>query len=129
MTVRSEATKQTLFEQVLSRIINEGDYEAALLSDDDGLALALVATEETTAMIAPMTALLRDSARQARQQLDLAYVNELSLVCDDRFRLVCRFFQTDSGQPLALTLVVPPDQSYRRLTNRAITEIKAAWAD
>ena len=74
-------------------------------------------------MMAAITALLRDSAAQARQRLNLAYINELSLVGDDRFRVVCRFFQTDLGQPLSLTLVVPPDQAYRRITNQAIIDL------
>lgn len=121
--------KQTVFEQILQELVAEGEYEAALLSDSDGLALAVVGTEESAAMMAAMTALLGDSARQARWQLDLVYVNELSLVSDDRFRLVCRFFETESGQPLALTLIVPPDQAYRRLTNQALSQIKTAWPD
>ncbi len=79
-------------------------------------------------MMAAMTALLRAVTQRVRHELDMAYVNELSLVCDDRFRLVCRFFETDAGQPLILTLVVPPNQAYRRITNRAITAIKKNWS-
>jgi predicted regulator of Ras-like GTPase activity (Roadblock/LC7/MglB family) len=118
-----------MLEGILGQIITAGSYEAALLSDSDGLLLATVATDDAAGMMAAMTALLRQSASQAREQLQMAQVDELSLVADDRFRLVCRFFQTDTGQILGLTLVVPPDHSYRRITNSAISRIKRVWCE
>jgi predicted regulator of Ras-like GTPase activity (Roadblock/LC7/MglB family) len=123
----AQPNKQKILENVLQEIVADGDYEAALLSDSNGLTLAVVAAQETNEMMAAMTALLREAAKQAQTMLDLGYVNELSLVGDDRFRLVCRFFQTDTGQPLSLTVVVPPDHAYRHLTNRAISKIKTTW--
>lgn len=121
-------TKQAILEQILEDIVIDGHYEAAFLSDAAGLPLATVeSTDEVGVMMAAMTALLRDTARQVRDQLDLANVNELSLVSDDRFRFICRFFKTENGQPLNLTVIVPADQSYRRITNQAITKIKDAW--
>lgn len=128
MSVQSSPKKQLLLEEILKRTITVGDYEAALLSDSDGLVLAKAAANEMAVMMAAITALLRDAALRAGHQLDLAHINELSLVGDDRFRVVCRFFQTDLGQPLSLTLVVPPDQAYRRLTNQAITDIVKIWS-
>jgi predicted regulator of Ras-like GTPase activity (Roadblock/LC7/MglB family) len=128
MSVQSPQQKQQLLEDVLNRIVTAGEYEAALLSDTDGLVLAMAAADEMAVMMAAITALLRDAATQARQQLSLANINELSLVGDDRFRVVCRFFQTGMGQPLSLTLVVPPDQAYRRITNQAIADIVKIWS-
>jgi len=128
MTNHSSVKKQTTLENILNDIVSQGGYEAALLSDGDGLPIAMnVTSVEIGEMTAAMSAVLRDVARQVRSQLDLANVNELSLVGDDRFRLVCRFFQTDRGQPISLTVIVPPDQSYRRVTNLAIAKIKEAW--
>jgi len=121
-------TKQAILEQILRDVVADGHYEAALLSDAAGLPLATVASANGVGVLmAAMTALLRDTARQVRNQLDLANVNELSLVSDDRFRFICRFFQTENGQPLNLTVIVPADQPYRRITNQAITKIKDAW--
>lgn len=113
---------------ILDEILVAGEYEAALLSDADGLSLAAVGTAEMADMMAAVTALLRDAATHARRRLALAHVNELSLVGDDRFRLVCRFFETERGEPLCLTVVVPPDQAYRHITNQAIKKVRAAWA-
>jgi predicted regulator of Ras-like GTPase activity (Roadblock/LC7/MglB family) len=129
MMVQGASGKQKTLEHILKRIVSEGDYEAALLSDDDGLPLAVAAADEAAGMMAAMTALFRDAATQARLQLDLAHVNELSLVGDDRLRMVCRFFQTDAGQLLNLTVIVPPDRAYRRITNQAIKEINRVWTE
>jgi predicted regulator of Ras-like GTPase activity (Roadblock/LC7/MglB family) len=123
----SSTGKQTALKNVLDQIVTEGDYEAALLSDSDGLPLATFGASATAGMMAAMAALLGDAARQARRQLDLSHVDELSLVGEDRFRLVCRFFETAQGQALCLTVVVPPDQAYRRITNQAIKKIKTVW--
>ncbi|MEA3338885.1 MAG: roadblock/LC7 domain-containing protein [Chloroflexota bacterium] len=122
------AKTQTALEDILNRIVADGDYEAALLSDEDGLPLAATATGDSAAMLAAMAGLFHNSATQASRRLNLSYINELSLVGDDRFRLVCRFFETASGQSLGLVAIVPPDHAYRRITNRAIREIKEAWA-
>lgn len=119
---------QTSLDDILNHVLDQGDYEAALISDQDGLPLASTGARTTPGMMAAMTALLRDAAIEAHQRLDLAYVNELSLVGDDRYRFVCRFFHTDAGQLLSLTMVVPPDQAYRQVTNEAIKEIVATWA-
>jgi hypothetical protein len=65
-------------------------------------------------------------AGQARRQLNLAQVDELSLVGDDRTRLACRYFSV-AGQDLVLAVLTPPDRCYRRLTSRAIREIRRSW--
>lgn len=120
--------KQTVLEKTLNEIVSDERYPAALLSDSDGFLLAEAALDDTSAMMAAVTALLRQAAAQARQQLALPNVNELTLVSDDRFRLVCRFFQLPTGQSLSLTVMVAPDASYRRVTNNAIKEIQSSWA-
>jgi predicted regulator of Ras-like GTPase activity (Roadblock/LC7/MglB family) len=120
--------KQTVLEKTLTEIVSDERYPAALLSDSDGFLLAEATIDDTSAMMAAVTALLRQAATQARQQLALPNVNELTLVSDDRFRLVCRFFQLPTGQSLSLTVMVAPDASYRRVTNNAIKEIQRSWA-
>ena len=70
--------------------------------------------------------MLNEVARQTHRQLNLAQVDELSLVGDDRTRLACRYFSV-AGQNLVLAVLVPPDSYYRRLTNRAIRQIRRAW--
>jgi hypothetical protein len=53
-------------------------------------------------------------------------VDEVSTVVGDRSRLIYRYF--DAGtQPFVLAVLTPPNQSYRRLTTRAIHDLQLAW--
>lgn len=115
-----------IFDDILTEILEEGSYEAAILSDSDGFAIAAVPFDRLTDMTAAMTALLRDTANQAHQLLKLATINELSLITDDRQRFICRFFYTDTGQSLSLTVMAAADQTYRRITNQAVMKIQEA---
>jgi predicted regulator of Ras-like GTPase activity (Roadblock/LC7/MglB family) len=118
--------KQVAFENVLQEMNRAGDFKAAVLSTTEGLPLASAPADYEDEMVAAMVALLNKLAGQARQQLNLAQVDELSLVGDDRTRLACRYFSV-AGQKLVLAVLVPPDRYYRRLTNRAIREIRRSW--
>jgi predicted regulator of Ras-like GTPase activity (Roadblock/LC7/MglB family) len=118
--------KQVAFEKILQEMNRAGDFKAALLSTTEGLSLASAPAGYEDEMAAATVALLNKVARQALQQLSLAQVDELSLVGDDRTRLTCRYFSV-AGQNLVLTVLTPPDCYYRRLTNRAIIEIRQCW--
>jgi predicted regulator of Ras-like GTPase activity (Roadblock/LC7/MglB family) len=119
--------KQVAFEKILREMNHAGYFKAAVLSTTEGLSLASAPASYEDDMAAAMVALLNEVARQARQQLALAQVDELSLVGDDRIRLTCRYFSVD-GQDLVLSVLIPPDRYYRRLTNRAIKALRAAWS-
>ena len=122
----SPPKEKTIFDVILGDILEEGDYEVALLSDSDGFAIAAAPFDRMTDMTAAMTALLRDTANQAHHHLKLSNINELSMVTDNRLRFVCRFFYTDAGQSLTLTVMALADQPYRRITNHAVTRLKEA---
>jgi predicted regulator of Ras-like GTPase activity (Roadblock/LC7/MglB family) len=103
-------SKQELWEKALRTMSKEGDFKAAVLSFEDGLPLvsAPVHYEDETA--AAMVTLLNETAKQINQQLRLPQVDEISIVYDDRTRLVCRYFIVD-GHELLLMVLAPPDQS------------------
>ena len=126
MKVERPLKKQVAFENILQAMNHAGNFKAAVLSTTEGLPLASAPAGYEDEMAAAMVALLNKTARQARRQLNLAKVDELSLVGDDRIRLACRYFNV-AGQNLVLSVMVPPDRYYRRLTNRAIKEIRRAW--
>jgi len=118
--------KQVAFEKILREMNHAGDFKAAVLATTEGLSLASTPAGYEDEMAAAMVALLNEVARQAHRQLNLAQVDELSLVGDDRTRLACRYFSVDR-QDLVLAVLTPPDHYYRRLTNWAIREIRRAW--
>jgi len=119
--------KQVAFEKILREMNHAGGFKAAVLSTTEGLSLASAPAGYEDEITAAMAALLNEVARQAHRQLNLAQVDELSLVDDDRIRLACRYFSVD-GQDLVLAVLTPPDHYYRRLTNRAIKALRAAWS-
>jgi hypothetical protein len=53
----------------------------------------------------------------------MAALDEVTIRCSDRVRLVCRYL-TVGEQGLILVALVPPDRYYRRATNRAISQVK-----
>jgi predicted regulator of Ras-like GTPase activity (Roadblock/LC7/MglB family) len=118
--------KQVAFEKILREMNHAGGFKAAVLSTTEGLPLASAPVGYEDEIAAAMVALLNEVARQTHRQLNLAQVDELSLVGDDRIRLACRYFSVD-GQDLVLAVLTPPNHYYRRLTNRAIREIRRCW--
>lgn len=119
-------SKQELFEKALSKMNEEGKFEAAVLSMKDGLPLSSSPTHYEDDMAAAMVTLLNEAVKRINQQLNLPQVDEISIVGDDRTRFVCRYFTVD-GHELMLTVLTLPDQTYRRLTNRVIKEIERIW--
>jgi predicted regulator of Ras-like GTPase activity (Roadblock/LC7/MglB family) len=106
---------QERFERILYAMNREGNFEAAMLSMKDGLPLASSPAHYEDDIAAAMVTLLNETVKRINHQLNLSQVDEISIVGGDRTRLVCRYFVID-GNELLLTVLAPPDQSYRRLT-------------
>lgn len=112
-----------LLEAQLKRLNIEGQFLASLVADVQGLPIAAVDSEYNTEMIAALSALVRDVSHRAETQLKFKKMDEVSLVDDDKVRLVCRYFQV-GDQTYVLSCVVPADKTYRRLTNTALRAIE-----
>jgi len=119
-------SKQELWQKALSKMNQEGDFRAAVLTLEDGLPLASSPAHYDDEKAAAMVTLLNGTVKRINHQLRLPRTDEISIVCDDRTRLVCRYFTVD-GHELLLMVLAPPDQSYRRLTYQTIKEIKRIW--
>ena len=114
-------------ETALERINEEGDFKASVLASSDGLPIATVPSDYDVDTTAAMVALLRRVARETREHVGLAQVDEVSVRASDHIRLVCRCF-TMNGEDFILAVVVPSHRRYyRQLTNRAIKDLKLAW--
>jgi len=112
-----------LLEAQLRRLNIEGQFLASLVADVQGLPIAAVGSEYNTEMIAALSALVRDVSHRAETQLGFKKMDEVSLVDDDKVRLMCRYFQV-GDQTYVLSCVIPAYQTYRRLTNVALREIE-----
>ena len=113
---------QAAFNGVLYQINREGGFDAAVLATNDGLSIAAAGSYNAD-MLAAIVPQVKKFVLRARAGLDMAMVDEVSVVHTDRTRLVSRYFDVD-GEELILTVIVPRRRSYRRATNQAIREIK-----
>lgn len=119
----TSANLQENLERVLSKINEKGGFKASIISTLDGLTLASVASEYDDTRISAISAIVQDVSEKAEKFIGFNRMDEVSLVDDDKFRLVCREFQVD-GRHLILTVAVPPYKTYRKLTNDALREIQ-----
>jgi predicted regulator of Ras-like GTPase activity (Roadblock/LC7/MglB family) len=120
------STDQTSLGQVLGEMNDEGLFRAVVLVTGEGLPLSSVSSPFDTETIAAMVALVKNTILQAREEIGLDEVDEVSVVQGDKMRLVCRYFVIGEEE-LILAVIVPPRRTYRRLTSRAIGKIKAGW--
>jgi predicted regulator of Ras-like GTPase activity (Roadblock/LC7/MglB family) len=116
------------FEKVLQKMNDQGHFKAAVLTGNDGLPIATVPFSYDKDTTAAMVALLQRVSKEARTQLGMAEVDEVTIFDRDRIRLVCRYLVID-GEELVLAVMVPPNRYHRRLTNQAMREIEAAWRE
>ena len=115
-------SRATSFEQVLQEMSQSGQFSAVVLASGDGLPIATAPLDLDAERTAAMVALLQRVSRQAREQLDMAELDELSVSDRDRMRLVCRFFSVD-GEELILAVMIQASVRYRRATRRAMQRI------
>lgn len=118
--------RMTSFEKVLQRMNDQGHFKAAVLASNDGLPIATAPSVYDADTAAAIVALLQRVSKEARDQLDMAEVDEVTIFDRDRIRLVCRYMAVD-GEKLILAVMVPPNRYHRHVTNWAMREIKAAW--
>lgn len=122
----SPRNRQATLVHILEEMNEQGQFETAVLISADGLPLASVASRFEAETMAAMVALVRNVVRRAQTRIGLRQADEVSIVDSDKARLICRPF-TVGSEELMLTVVAPPNRTYRRLTNRAIREIKRVW--
>jgi predicted regulator of Ras-like GTPase activity (Roadblock/LC7/MglB family) len=120
---RRENAQPTSLREILHEM-NEGRrFKVVILASQDGLLIATEPADYSSEVTAATVALLRKVSSETREQMGMAVLDEVTIRCSDRVRLVCRYF-TVGEQGLILVALVPPDRYYRRVTNRAIRQIR-----
>lgn len=122
-----EMDEQAHLTEVLREMNDEGHFLASVLVSADGLPVSAISSPFDTQQIAAMVTLVRNTIEQARENIGLDEVDEVSVVQADKLRLICRYFVAGQEE-LVLAAIAPPHRTYRRLTNRAIRRIMLAWA-
>ncbi len=103
-------------------------FPIAILTDKHGFPIASAATEgQDPDTQSAVVALVQKTAVQVQTQLGMAQTDEISLYDANGKRLVCRPFNANGYEMILAVLVPEKQQSYRRLTNIAITAIRNSW--
>lgn len=119
---------QVKLDNVLNRINEEGDFKASILSTAEGFSISAVSSQFDDVVISAISSIVQEVSRKAERYIGFKRMDEVSLVDDDKFRLVCREFPVEDSQ-FILTVVVPPYKTYRRLTNVAIRDIERIFQE
>jgi hypothetical protein len=127
----SEKYLQEKLEDILLRINQEGEFVTSTISTLDGFAIAAISSETSRfdeVVLSAISTIVQEASIKAQKYIGFKRMDEVSLVDDDKFRLVCREFIIGENH-FILTCVVPPYKSYRRLTNIAIKEIEKIFQE
>jgi len=114
---------QTMLENELKKLIKEGDFIAATLSDKSGLVLAMEGNSALTTTISALSSLSLGFKTAVQKETALFFIDEVSTVSENKYRYVNRYFEIDN-EYFIISMIVPPNQAYRHLTNQAIVNLK-----
>ncbi len=105
----------------------EGKFPISILTDIQGLTIASATMGMDPERQSAVVAFAQKIAIQAGKQLGMAEADELSFYDTAGQHLICRPFVID-GHRLILAAIAPDrNQSYRRVTNHTISEIRRIW--
>jgi predicted regulator of Ras-like GTPase activity (Roadblock/LC7/MglB family) len=114
--------------KLLAAMNEKGRFPITILTDRHGFPIAASAAPGQDPEIqSAVVALIQKTASQVRHQLGMAQTDEISLYDTEGRRLVCRPFSANGHDMILAVLVPNKKQSYRRLTNRAVNDIKRQW--
>jgi predicted regulator of Ras-like GTPase activity (Roadblock/LC7/MglB family) len=123
---RQAKPEPTSFEQVLQEGNRAGHFLAAILATGDGLPIATAQAEPDAELTAAMVALLQKVSKEARRELGMAELDEVTVLDREKMRLVCRFFRMED-EDLILALMVRPRARYRRASTWAIGQLQQLY--
>jgi predicted regulator of Ras-like GTPase activity (Roadblock/LC7/MglB family) len=126
LTGDSGAHEQAYLSQVLHEMNEQGHFKASVLVSMEGLPLSAASSPFDAEMLAAMVTLVKNTVEQARENIGLDELDEVSVVQGDKMRLICRYFSVGE-EDVILAVIAPPYQTYRRLTNLAIRRISLGW--
>lgn len=111
------------FVEILNDMNQEGGFSRSVLATSEGLPIASTPGTLDSELASAMVAMLQQAASETGNQFQLPPIDELTIRTDNKLRLICRTIKIDS-ELMILGVIVPPDQLYRRVTNKAINRIR-----
>ncbi|MBI9052065.1 MAG: hypothetical protein JEZ00_21805 [Anaerolineaceae bacterium] len=114
--------------KLLERMNLDGDFLVSILTDQNGLPIVYAAREEFDPERQSATiAMVKKSISQNEKRLGISAAREINIVDEDGHLLICRSFSANDNDLTLAVLIANRQQSYRRITTKAMNEIKRVW--
>lgn len=128
MKTNNSKSSSTELARLLAEMNEAGGFPIAVLTDRHGFPIASAGGPgQDPDTKSAVVALVQKTAGQAQQQLGMAATDEISLYDTNGQRLVCRPFIVKEHEMILAVLVPDKNQSYRRLTTKAVNAIRRQW--
>lgn len=113
--------RQVNIEEILNTLVERGSFCCAVVASREGLLLATEGQADTV-LIAAVAASMKDLAERAHQGLTEIVTRDAK-----GNKIINRYFKVGDDM-LLLSVSLSANQTYRRLTNQAIHQIRQVWA-
>lgn len=115
--------------QYLEDMNQEGDFLASVVTDQNGLPIVFAAREGfDTDRQSATVALVKKIITQNERRLGMSQAEEISIVDSDGQLMICRAFSANNYELILAVLMANRQQTYRRITTRAINQISRVWS-
>jgi hypothetical protein len=123
--MKNDRAPQEKIEEFMREVIELGNYEMAYLLSQEGLLLAQSKTDEIIPedRLVEMSVLFQEIQQMADVMAGISEIKELAIEGSNKRKIIFRFFNA-FGQSVTLALIVPPQKSYRGLTNKLVRIIQ-----
>jgi hypothetical protein len=123
--MKDDLAPQERIENFMKEVIELGNYEMAYLLSQEGLLLAQSKADEIIPedRLVEMSVLFQGIQQMADVMAGISEIKELAIEGTNKRRIIFRFFNA-FDQSVTLALIIPPQKSYRGLTNRLVRLIQ-----
>jgi predicted regulator of Ras-like GTPase activity (Roadblock/LC7/MglB family) len=113
-------------EKILADMNNNGGFYLSLIATSEGLLVSSTSSEYDSETIAAIASLVGETASRAERHLGFLRTDEVSVVDRHNVRLVCHRFEVGE-KTFILVLLVPYSKPYRRISSKALAEIRMCF--
>ena len=116
---------QENIENFMAEVIKLGNYETAYLLSEEGLTLANSNADEIVPgdRLVEMSVLFQEIQKMADVMGGISEIKELVIEGHNKRKIVFRFFNA-FDEKVILSLIIPPQKTYRGLTNKLMRLIQ-----
>ena len=116
---------QEKIENFMSEVIKLGNYETAYLLSEEGLALAHDMADEIVPeeRLVEISVLFQEIQKMADVMGGISEIKELVIEGHNKRKIIFRFFNA-FDQNVILSLIIPPQKTYRGFTNKLVRLIQ-----